>query len=225
MEPGGHGRRRRLEHLTVVGVVRSVRFAGVDDQRGLDVYAPNTQMYAGDAFFAVRTQTSPSALASQVRAAIDQVDRDQSFFDPATMGERVGDTLWQHRVSTFALAMFAAVALVLAVIGTYAVTAHAVAAQRREIGLRLTLGSSSRGIAWLVARIWIVPIGVGVAAGLAAGAFAAQIFSDMIGVRVAAIGWPLALPALLAVAAMMACGLPVRRLLRSYQLNEALRTP
>ncbi len=108
-------------------------------------------------------------------------------------------------------------------IGTYAVTAHAVAAQRREIGLRLALGSSGSGIAWLVARTWIVPIALGVGLGLVAGVLASTHPAGVMGLRVSAFGWPVALPAVLAIAAAVACALPVQRLLRRVQLTEALR--
>lgn len=209
--------------LTIVGVVRSVRFDGMDDDEGLDVYAANTQMFAGDSFFAIRTEADPAQLQRAVRAAIDQVDPDQSFFDAVTMEARVAKTLWQHRVSTAVLLMFAAVGLVLAVIGTYAVTAHAVAAQRREIGIRLALGSSGSAIGWLVARDWMVPIVIGVGGGFAAGAVAAQQLAVVIGIAVPLLGWPFALPAVLALAAAAACSLPVARLLRRVALTETLR--
>ena len=66
--------------LTVVGVAGNVRFSGIDDDAGLDVYAPNTQMFAGDSYLVVRTGMDPDALRGQIRAAIDRVDPDQSFF-------------------------------------------------------------------------------------------------------------------------------------------------
>jgi len=187
------------------------------------VYAANTQMFAGDAFFAIRTGADPAQLRRAVRAAIDQVDPDQSFFDALTMEARVAKTLWQHRVSTAVLLMFAAVALALAVIGTYAVTAHAVAAQRREIGIRMALGSSVAAIGWLVARDWMVPVVVGVVGGFAAGAVAAQQLAVVIGVAVPLLGWPFALPAVLALAAAAACCVPVARLLRHVALTDTLR--
>ncbi len=209
--------------LTVIGIVAPVRFAGIDDERGLDVYAANTQMFAGDAFFAVRTATDPATLTSQVRAAIDRIDPEQSFFDAIAMQGRVAKTLWQHRVSTAVLMMFAGIALVLAVIGTYAVTAHAVTGQRREIGIRLALGSSAPTIAWVVARTWIAPVAIGVCLGLLSGSFVARQLAVVLGVSVPVIAWPMALPAVLALAAAGACALPVVRLLRRLTLTEILR--
>ncbi len=209
--------------LTVVGVVGSVHFDGIDDRTGLDLYAPHTQMFAGDSFFVVRASTPPDALTRQVRAALDQVDRDQSFFDVLPMEARVTRTLWQHRVATVVLVLFAGVALLLAVLGTYAVTAHAVAAQRREIGLRRALGSSAGQVAWLVARQWMMPVAAGVIVGLLAGIGMASPLTSAIGVAGHRPLWPFALPWGLTVASAAACLVPLVRLLRRASLTEALR--
>jgi hypothetical protein len=208
--------------LTVVGVVGAVRFSGVDDDTGLDVYAPHTQIFAGDSYFVLRS-ASTAGMPAQIRAAIDRVDAEQSFFDLATMEERVSASVWQQRVSTAVLTLFAVVSLALAIIGTYAVTAHAVAAQRREIGIRLALGSSGSALGWILARAWLIPVSMGVVAGLAGGALGARVLASMLGVSVPAVGWPLALPAALAAAATVASALPVFRVLRRATLVEALR--
>jgi predicted permease len=209
--------------LTVVGVAGPVRFDGVDDETGLDVYAPHTQMFAGDTFFVVRASTPPETLTRQIRAALDQVDRDQSFFDVQSMETRVANTLWQHRVAAAVLALFAAVALLLAVLGTYAVTAHAVAAQRREIGIRRALGASASQIAWIVSRQWMVPVAAGVLAGLVAAIAVLGTLTSTIGVADAAVRWPFALPWVLTAAAALACLAPLVRLLRRMSLTDALR--
>lgn len=209
--------------LTVVGVVGSVHFGGIDDRTGLDVYAPHTQMFAGDTFFVVRTPIRPEILAPQIRAAFDQVDREQSFFDVQSLEARVANTLWHHRVATVVLALFAAVALALAVLGTYAVTAHAVAMQRREIGIRRALGSSARQIAWLVAAQWMVPVAAGVGVGLIAGIGLTGTLQSTIGTTGPRPIWPFALPWGLTLAALAACLVPLRRTLRRASLPEVLR--
>jgi putative ABC transport system permease protein len=210
--------------LTVVGVAGNVRFSGLDDDAGLDVYAPNTQLFAGDSYVVVRTRTDPDALRNQLRAAIDAVDRDQSFFDVHTMQTRVQRSIWQHRVATAVLTIFAVVALCLAVIGTYAVTAHAVASQRREIGIRLALGSRESHIGWLVMRRWLLPMALGIAVGMVGGAALASVLARVLGiVRVADLLVPATFPLVLAAAATLACYLPVRRAVRRVQLVDALR--
>jgi predicted permease len=212
--------------LTVVGVTGDVRFSGIEDTTGLDVYTPHMQLFAGESFLVVRARTDAESLRRQIRHAIDQVDRDQSIFDLQTMTARVRGAFWQHRVATAVLGVFALVAWTLAVIGTYAVTAQAVASQRREIGIRLALGSSRSGVGWLVMRRWLTPIAIGIAMGLAGGALLARVLADALGVSglsgmslITIAGAPLAL----GLAAIVACYMPVRRIMLRLQLVDALR--
>ncbi|HEY7059740.1 MAG TPA: ADOP family duplicated permease [Vicinamibacterales bacterium] len=210
--------------LTVVGLVGNVRFSGVHDDTGLDVYAPDMQLFAGDSYLVVRTAMDADAIRGQIRAALDGVDPDQSFFDVEAMTERVRGSVWHHRVASAVLTMFAAIALCLAVIGTYAVTAHAVASERREIGIRLALGSPDGDVVWLVLRRWLVPVACGVAVGLLAGGGIARVIARMIGTtRMPGLVAPASLPLLLAAAAALACYLPVWRTLRRVRLTEVLR--
>jgi predicted permease len=209
--------------LNVVGVVDAVRFGGMDDVTGIDVYVPHSQVFAGDSYFVLRTALDPAALKPQVRAALDAVDREQSFFDVSTMADRIRRTMWHYRVSAAVLTAFAAIALALAVVGTYAVTAHAVAAQRREIGVRLALGSSTAGVGWLVARTWTLPVLCGVAVGLAGGVGGARLIAGRLGMSAPDVGWPLLLPLALAIAAAVACYVPVWRTVARLGLTAALR--
>ncbi len=210
--------------LTVVGVVADVRFSSVESETNLDVYAPHMQLFAGDSYFVVRTRMDPNGVRAQVRGALDRVDSDQSFFDVETMGDRLKGSIWQHRVASSVLLIFAAIALCLAVIGTYAVTAQAVASQRHEIGVRLALGSSYVSIVRLVFQRWLVPVAAGVLLGMLIGTAAAQLLASAIGVRQSAdLLAPAAVPLILASAAMVACYIPVRRTLKRVTLTDALR--
>jgi predicted permease len=199
--------------LTVVGVVGNVRFSGMDDDGGLDVYAPHTQLFAGDSFVAIRTTANERALEPLLRAAIDRVDPEQSYFDVTPMSGRIAATLWQHRVATAVLTVFAAISLLLATIGLFAVTAHAVASQQREIGIRLALGSSTAALAWRVAGVWLVPVLMGATVGILGGLVVARQLATVVGAHVPTPVWPLALPLVLAAAAAVACSLPVGRAL------------
>ena len=60
--------------LTVVGVVDAVRFGGMDDATGIDVYAPHSQVFAGDSYFILKTAIVPASLQPQVRSALDGGD-------------------------------------------------------------------------------------------------------------------------------------------------------
>ena len=218
---GGGG---SLVALTVVGVAGDVRFQGVDDVASLDLYAPNTQLFAGDSFFVIRTRLRPDAVRSQLRAAFDAVDPEQSFFDVQPMRSRIEAVLWQHRVATAVLGVFGAIALCLAAVGTYAVTAHAVASQQREVGIRLALGAQARTVVWLVMRRWVVPVGVGVGAGLGIGLGLARALAERLGLADDTLtAGPIVLALLLVAATTLACWMPVWRVLRRVQLTDTLR--
>ena len=209
--------------LTVVGVAATVRFSGVEDERGLDVYAPHTQLFAGDSFVAIRTASAEASVEPLLRAAVDRVDGEQSYFDVHPMTHRIAATLWQQRVATAVLIVFAGIALLLATVGIFAVTAHAVASQQREIGIRLALGSSTAGLAWQIARVWLMPVLIGTTLGLAGGLVVAWQLAAIMGAHVPAPAWPLALPLVLATAAAVACSLPVGRAMRDVALADVLR--
>jgi putative ABC transport system permease protein len=106
------------------------------------------------------------------------------------------------------------------------VTAQAVASQRREIGIRLALGSSHADAGWLVMRRWLTPIAIGIIAGLAGGGVLARVLADALGVTGASGMSVIALagaPAALAVAAVAACYVPVRQVMTRVPLVDALR--
>lgn len=209
--------------LTVVGVAAAVRFSGVGDEGGLDVYTPHTQLFAGDSFVAIRASSGGASVEALLRGAIDRVDAEQSYFDAATMTARIAATLWQQRVATAVLTVFAGIALLLATIGMFAVTAHAVASQRREIGIRLALGSSSASLAWQIAGVWLGPVLIGTTVGLVGGLAVTRQLAAVIGAHGPVPVWPLALPLVLATAAGVACALPVGRAMRQVRLGEVLR--
>ncbi|MPZ18764.1 MAG: FtsX-like permease family protein [Luteitalea sp.] len=207
-----------------MGVVGNVRFSSLDDGRGLEVYAPNTQLFAGDSYIVVRTRTDAEAVRHQLRTAIDAVDREQSFFDVHTMDARIQRAIWQHRIATAVLALFAVIALCLAVIGTHAVTAQAVASARREIGIRLALGSPASQVVRLVMQRWLVAVVAGVAVGMLGGGLVAGVLARALGMpAVPDLLLPAISPILLAGAAAVACYVPVRRALRRHDLIDALR--
>jgi ABC-type antimicrobial peptide transport system permease subunit len=139
------------------------------------------------------------------------------------MQARVDASIWQQRVASTVLVLFAAIAVSLASLGTYAVTAHAVAAQRREIAIRLALGSSPSGIGWLVMRQWVTPVVLGTLVGMIAGLVVARALAQTIGMTMPHLLASLMLPIVLIGAAALACAVPARRVIRRLALTDVLR--
>jgi hypothetical protein len=77
----------------IVGVAANVRFNGLTDESALDVYVPNTQLFAGDSYFVIRTVGGAPVGTRELRRAIDEVDREQSFFDVQPIQARVDGSI------------------------------------------------------------------------------------------------------------------------------------
>ena len=175
--------------------------------------------YAQDALrgftLAVRTHPGAGDLTRAIRAEVSAIDPMLALFDVRTMAERTELSLASRRTSmTLALA-FGGLALFLSATGIYGVLAYLVTQRRREIGIRMALGSSGARVARLVIREGLVLVGAGLAAGLA-GAVAMQraIANEVYGVEPLD---PLVLvPVMAALAAvsLLACVVPARRALR-----------
>ena len=163
-------RRGDSERYTVVGVVRSVRFeslAGQAESVGA-AYFPHTQ--APDVgrlrWIAVRTAAGSAAAAPALRAALKTIDPDLPLSDIQTMTERTARSVAPQRLAMALAGVFGIVALFLSAVGIYGVLAYVVARRTREIGIRLALGSTARGIFRLVFNEGLVLVVAGLTFGL-----------------------------------------------------------
>jgi ABC-type antimicrobial peptide transport system permease subunit len=201
--------------MRVVGVVKEVRQTSLEQRESVGLfYLPFAQSPQPRMTFAVRSSSEAVELARAIRHAIAGVDAELALFDVQTMGERTDLSLASRRTSmTLALA-FGALALLLSATGIYGVLAYLVTQRRREIGIRVALGSSRARIVELVVRQGLALVGIGLAAG-AGGALSMQraVASEVFGVQPLD---PLVLGAvafLLTVTGVAACLLKARRAL------------
>jgi len=203
--------------LTVVGVVRRAQLRGPgvnESEYGIvgTFYLPWTMTAPRGLGFVMRTHAEPTTIINEVRQALARIDREVPLFDVRTLSERVELAL-MPRAHTMQLAtLFAIVALFLSALGLYGVLAYVVAQRRREMGVRLALGSAPKAIVGLVLReglaLAMAGIGLGTAGAFLVGRFvASQLYgvapSDPLVMAVVAV-------ALSAVAAL-ACVVPARR--------------
>ena len=200
--------------ITVVGVVGETKMAGLvtSDTRLGTYYFPLPQDDLRTMTLAIRTKGDPLAVTSAVRQALASIDPELPLYSVKTMDDRIGESLSDRRTPMMLAAMFALVALFLAAMGLYGVLAYQVAQRRKEIGIRMALGSEPRGIFTLVLREGITLLAAGLVVGLG-GAFAIRraMESQLYGVSAMD---PLVLAGVAGVlgsVAVTACAIPARR--------------
>ena len=210
--------------LTVVGVAGRVKHESLDSDPRIVFYVPQTQSTVRALSVVVRTAGDPASLASGVSAVVRGIDSDLPLYRIRTMQQLVDESLARRRFSMLALAIFAALALVLAAIGIYGVMAYVVSQGTREIGIRIALGATEGGILRMVVRQGMRLVLAGIAIGLA-GAFALTrlMKSLLFGVAATDTLTFVAIPLILGAVALLATYLPARRATR-VEPSECLRS-
>jgi predicted permease len=205
---------RYLEVVGVVGEVKQRGLASAEERIGA-YYFPYTQSAARTITLVARTSGDPLRLTSSIRRELAAVDPELPLYDVQTMAARVGDSVAGRRVAMRLATGFGLLALLLATVGIYGVLAYQVSQRRREIGIRMALGSESSQVFKLVLGEGAVLLAVGVAIGFA-GVFALR--KALAGVLYGVTPFePTVLATttiLLALVALTACALPARRAAR-----------
>lgn len=173
--PGGDAVGRRIAKdikvteenaITIVGVVGEVKQGSLTENSGHGaIYSP----HEGAFYFSIiiRTALPPEALAPAVRKAVLGIDPGQPVDDLKPLQTLIDDSLVAHRSPAVLAAIFSAVALLLAALGTYGVLAYAVGQRQREIGVRMALGARPQQILAQFLGLGAVMLVIGLALGLA----------------------------------------------------------
>lgn len=201
----------------VVGVVGSVKMRALvdSDERVGACYRPYPQTPRSNMTLVLKANGEPTALTASVRRAIAEIDPELPLFDVLTMQQRLDDSLTDRRAPVLVSLTFGTIALFLAAVGIYGVLAYVVAQRRREIGIRIALGSNSSDVFRLVLRQGIAVLGAGFGAGFV-GVLALNKFLEglLYGVRPLNPGVMLAVAGILALVAVAACAAPALRATR-----------
>lgn len=136
--------------FTVVGIADDVRHGGLETKVKPEAFLPMDQFPQGKISIAVRTEHDAGSFANVLRQAVTTVDSNQPLFDIQTMDQRVSDATAQRRLIMLLTACFALLAVVLSAVGVYGVFAYSVNQRKQEMGIRLALGASRRGLLRLV---------------------------------------------------------------------------
>jgi putative ABC transport system permease protein len=200
----------------IVGVVKDTRYNRINEQpRRIAYVACGQDVEPGPSMrFVVRSDIAVGTLIPAVRSAISGVNRDISL-EIREFEAQVSESLLQPRIVALLSSVFGALALLLAMVGLYGITAYAVARRRAEIGVRIALGARPGSVIRLMLRDLALPLAVGISLGLGASLAAGRlVISLLYGVRPNDPAQLAAATLILAAAAALAGYLPARRAAR-----------
>ncbi len=210
--------------LTVVGVVPDI-FQGDTLRKRFDplIYLPYREEPEASMSVAARTRVAPATLSNALRHAVQAVDEDLPVFAMHTLDEDMNLNNWPVRVFGTLFTCFAAMALLMASVGLYAVVAHGVSQRTQEIGVRLAMGASRGNILRLVFAQGMRQMGLGLFLGLTMAWALSRLLRAILSsdLRPDAAMF-LGVAAVLLAAGALACGIPANRAIRVDPV-EALR--
>lgn len=201
-----------VRHGVIVGICGNARQTSLTVQPQPTLYLAQAQgpMYFGA--LVVRTSAPPANSAHAVEDAIHSVDPDQAISDVETMEQLTAQSVARPRMETALLGVFAAMALLLAIIGLYGVLAYSVTQRTREIGIRIALGASGSQLMRSVMRDGLVLMLTGIIAGVAASLALTRVMESLLyEVKPADPLTLVAASVLLLVVGLGACCAPARR--------------
>jgi putative ABC transport system permease protein len=201
---------------TVVGVVPDIlQNFRQNLQHDPLLYLPFAEKPERQVFLVARTRVQPGTLADPFRREVQRIDENLAVYDVRTLQDRIAESRLTVSLFGTMCAIFAGVAMLLAVIGLYGVTAHAVSQRRQEIALRMVVGATARDILRLVLAQAARPLVLGLTGGLLLALVVTRLL------RVALVGVSPSDPltffgivVVLTAAATLGCFLPTRRAMR-----------
>jgi putative ABC transport system permease protein len=198
---------------TIVGVVADFKYRQLDAEPGPEIYMPYERFpLVRSVRIVVRTAGNPNSAAPMIRTLVSGIDRTQPVYELQTLEQALVDSIAPRRFNLFLLGTLAATALLMALVGIYAVVAYSVAQRTHEIGVRMALGAQRHEIVGMVIRqgigLALLGVGFGVVAALGLTRLMASLLYE---VKPNDPQTFAAVAAILAVTAVFACWIPALR--------------
>ncbi len=220
------GRRLRIdrdEAVEVVGVTRDGKYASQEEDPQAFVFLPFAQRYAPDMVLHVRTRAPAPETVSKLREVVHELNPNVALQAPGALAPKVGVTLLPQRVAAWLIGGFGLVGMLLAALGVYGLLSYLVTQRSREFGIRIALGAREQDLVRQVLGSGARIAAAGALIGIAGAILAAHlVHAFAFGVSPLDPVTFLAVPALLAAVALLACWLPARRAAGADPVN-ALR--
>lgn len=157
------------------GVVRIIGVVGNAQNNGLHqailpaIYVPYTSMATDGVNFVLRTTVPPLTIVRAARACIRDINANQPVSDVSTAEEQLVQRGWlRERFTAAVLFLFAAISLVLFLVGLYSVVSYEVSRRSREFSIRMALGASPADVVWIVLGSLVGVLAIGIALGIGA---------------------------------------------------------
>jgi putative ABC transport system permease protein len=166
--------------LEIVGVVATIKHASLDEEARQEMYLPNTQSPVRGMTLVARTATAPLDMASVLRSQVLDVDPDQPVGSVASMEQLRSRSLAPRRFSMLLLAVFAAVAVILATVGIYGVISYSVVQRTHEIGIRMALGAQTSDVLKQIVGKGMILVLIGVVIGIGAAIGLTHLISKLL---------------------------------------------
>ena len=208
------GKRIRIKNQwrEIVGVVGDIRQSGLDEEAATHMYLPYFQVPQGRMGWVMRTTAEPLSVVASVRSRIYEVDPDQPVYNLRTMERVLSESVSQRRLNMLLLGVFAATALLLALVGVYGLISNSVTQRTREIGIRMALGAQKGDVLRLIIKQGMMLTVTGIVVGLATALAVTRYLSSLL--HEVNDKDPLTFATIslvVAIVALFACYLPARR--------------
>ncbi len=167
--------------IEIVGVVKDVHNSTVrrTDSTGM-IYVPSWRSGASARFLAVRTSGSSASVVAAIRSELHALDPNVPLLGAQNLEDDVSANFRRERMIAYLCGCFGALALVLASVGLYGVTAYAVSGRTREVGIRMALGAERLDVVKMIVRESLVPVLAGVVVGVGAALAATRLVSSLL---------------------------------------------
>jgi predicted permease len=200
------------DDVTVIGVVKDVKFDDLAEEPVNLDYLPYTQRPWGFGDFEVRYSGDFVPVATAVQRTIHSIDRNLPITHVTTLDEQVARSITNQRLVAQLSAFFGVLAVFLSCIGIYGVMSYIVTRRTNEIGIRMALGAGRSNMLWMVLREILILVSIGVVIGIPVTLAFDRLVSNMLfGLRPTDPGTLVSATAILLIVAAIAGYLPARR--------------
>ncbi len=170
--PGGGALGSRLsmgsEWLEIVGIAKDVKNRSLSEAPQPFFYLPLLQDYRSNMILVARTALEPEQMLHAVEGEVAALDPEIPVFEPTTLEEHIGVSLFRQRMAATLLSLFGGLALSLSAVGLYGVMAYTVSRRTRELGIRIAVGATRSDVLTLILRHALILSAIGIIGGLIA---------------------------------------------------------